>query len=110
VPLANGKLQCTLVIHLRALLPDAYVLVQLSVYGGASRQTQVRAYRSGVEVLVATPGRLMDLVSSRVISLEHCTFFVLDEADRMLSMGFEAAIQDIIQQVPLLLRCCSIGS
>jgi superfamily II DNA/RNA helicase len=69
------------------------------VYGGASKQTQVRAYRSGVTVLVATPGRLMDLVSSKVISLEHCTFFVLDEADRMLSMGFGAAIQDIVQLV-----------
>lgn len=59
----------------------------------------MRAYRSGVEILVATPGRLMDLVSSNVISLDHCTFLVLDEADRMLSMGFEAAIQDVIEQV-----------
>lgn len=82
--------------------------VQLSVYGGASKQTQVRAYRSGVDILVATPGRLMDLVSTSAISLDYCTLVILDEADRMLSMGFETAIMDVIQQV--LFSHCNVDS
>ena len=77
----------------------------MSLYGGAPKQGQVRAYRAGVDVLVATPGRLMDLVSGNAISLQQCTYVVLDEADRMLGMGFEPAIQDIIQQARA--RCAS---
>ena len=63
------------------------------VYGGADVKEQVRAIKKGVEIIIATPGRFNDLVSRDVISLESITYVVLDEADRMLDMGFEPQIK-----------------
>jgi ATP-dependent RNA helicase RhlE len=57
------------------------------VFGGVSQFNQVNTLRRGVDVLIATPGRLLDLMQQRVISLQHIQMFVLDEADRMLDMG-----------------------
>ena len=59
------------------------------VYGGAPRAAQVAALKEGVEVCIATPGRLIDLLEARSSNLRRVTYLVLDEADRMLDMGFE---------------------
>ena len=71
------------------------------IFGGVSQKSQVEALRKGVDILVATPGRLLDLVSQKIIDLQTIRFFVLDEADRMLDMGF---IHDIKKILPLLPR------
>ena len=70
------------------------------VYGGVSQVPQVKALRKGVDVLVATPGRLLDLINQGFISLRHLDMFVLDEADRMLDMGFITDIRKVIQHLP----------
>jgi len=54
------------------------------VYGGAPRYDQLRQLRNGVEILIATPGRLLDFLNARETNLDRCTYLVLDEADRML--------------------------
>jgi ATP-dependent RNA helicase RhlE len=70
------------------------------VYGGVPMDPQIRALRAGVEILVATPGRLLDLVGQRVANLGQVEILVLDEADRMLDMGFLPDIQRIIGLLP----------
>lgn len=72
---------------------------QAVVYGGVSQNPQVRAIRAGVDVLVATPGRLLDLLGQRLVSLASVKIVVLDEADRMLDMGFLPDIRRILSQV-----------
>lgn len=71
------------------------------IFGGVGQKPQTDALNRGVDVLIATPGRLLDLIGQGFISLKHIEFFVLDEADRMLDMGF---IHDIKRIVPLLPR------
>lgn len=75
-------------------------LVILPVYGGSSIESQIRAMRKGVQVVVATPGRLIDLLNRGVVSLENVHTVVLDEADEMLNMGFVDSINDILSHVP----------
>ncbi len=70
------------------------------VYGGMPMDPQIKALRDGVEILVATPGRLLDLVGQRVANLGQVEILVLDEADRMLDMGFLPDIQRIIALLP----------
>uniref|UniRef100_A0AB33J4L3 DEAD/DEAH box helicase n=1 Tax=Prevotella sp. GTC17259 TaxID=3236795 RepID=A0AB33J4L3_9BACT len=70
------------------------------VYGGASIETQIRSLRHGVQVIVATPGRLIDLMHRGVANLEHVNNVVLDEADEMLNMGFSDSINEIFEGVP----------
>lgn len=70
------------------------------VYGGVSQHPQEKAMRNGVDFLVATPGRLIDLMQQRMIRLDGVETFVLDEADRMLDMGFIHDIRRIMQQLP----------
>ncbi len=74
---------------------------QLVIFGGVSQFPQVKALRGNVEVLVATPGRLLDLMNQRQVSLDNIEFFVLDEADRMLDMGFIRDVQKIASKLPL---------
>jgi ATP-dependent RNA helicase RhlE len=69
------------------------------IFGGVKQREQVEALKRGVDILVATPGRLLDLIGQGYISLNHITHFVLDEADRMLDMGF---IHDVKRIIPLL--------
>ncbi len=69
------------------------------IFGGVSQKAQVDALRRGTDILIATPGRLLDLINQRYISLNHISHFVLDEADRMLDMGF---IHDIRRLLPML--------
>ncbi|USN45310.1 MAG: DEAD/DEAH box helicase [Candidatus Woesearchaeota archaeon] len=70
------------------------------VFGGVSQTKQVQALQKGVDILIATPGRLLDLYQQRFISLQNVQFFVLDEADRMLDMGFLNDIKRIISKLP----------
>jgi ATP-dependent RNA helicase RhlE len=70
------------------------------VYGGVPMDPQIKALRDGVEILVATPGRLLDLVGQRVANLGQVEILVLDEADRMLDMGFLPDIRRIIDLLP----------
>jgi ATP-dependent RNA helicase DDX3X len=70
------------------------------IYGGADRRKQIRDLDSGVDLLVATPGRLNDFLESGTLTLEKCMFCVLDEADRMLDMGFMPQIEGIINDMP----------
>lgn len=74
-------------------------LYSTCVYGGALKGVQQRDLEAGIHVLVATPGRLLDFLNSSVITLKRTTFLVLDEADRMLDMGFEPQIRKIISQM-----------
>jgi ATP-dependent RNA helicase RhlE len=69
------------------------------VYGGVNIGPQIRQLRAGVELLVATPGRLIDHVTRRTVDLSHVEMLVLDEADRMLDMGFLPAIERIVKQL-----------
>ena len=69
------------------------------VYGGAPKGPQIRDLRAGTEIVIATPGRLIDMLDVRVTNLRRVTYLVLDEADRMLDMGFEPQIKTIVKQV-----------
>lgn len=69
------------------------------VFGGASKGPQIRALQRGVEICIATPGRLNDFLGTRHTSLERTTYLVVDEADRMLDMGFEPQIRTIVDQI-----------
>jgi ATP-dependent RNA helicase RhlE len=73
---------------------------QTLVYGGVGQVPQVNAMRGGVDVLVATPGRLLDLIDQRHIDLSQVEFFVLDEVDRMLDMGFLRDVKRIVALLP----------
>lgn len=75
-------------------------LKHLVVFGGVSQFNQTNALRKGVDILIATPGRLLDLIEQRFISLQHIQMFVLDEADRMLDMGFIHDVKRIITKLP----------
>src|SRR5690554_2256422 len=72
----------------------------LPVYGGSSIDSQIRALKRGVQIIVATPGRLIDLLNRKVMSLDLVHTIVLDEADEMLNMGFTESIDDILSRVP----------
>lgn len=69
------------------------------IFGGVNQNPQIAKLRKGVDILIATPGRLLDLIGQRQINLQYIQYFVLDEADRMLDMGF---IHDIRKLLPLL--------
>jgi ATP-dependent RNA helicase DBP3 len=70
------------------------------IYGGVSKKEQEDALKEGVHVIVATPGRLIDFLNTNVCDLSAVGFLVLDEADRMLDMGFEPEIKKILSYVP----------
>lgn len=72
----------------------------VTVYGGASISDQIRKIRQGAQIIVATPGRLIDLLSRKVVDLTHIQFVVLDEADEMLNMGFKEDIDEILSTTP----------
>ncbi len=75
-------------------------LTHTTVFGGVSQHLQVKDLRRGVDILIATPGRLLDLMNQGFIQLNHIEFFVLDEADRMLDMGFINDIKKVIVKLP----------
>ncbi|HEV9037709.1 MAG TPA: DEAD/DEAH box helicase [Puia sp.] len=71
-----------------------------AVYGGTSIGLQIKDLRRGVQIVVATPGRLIDLIERKAINLEQISYVVLDEADEMLNMGFQDDIEFILQNTP----------
>lgn len=70
------------------------------IFGGVKQGKQVQAIREGVQILVATPGRLLDLINQRILTLDDIKVFVLDEADRMLDMGFIHDIKKLLRVLP----------
>jgi len=75
-------------------------LTVATVFGGVGEQPQIRALRAATDVVIACPGRLLDLMRQRCADFSHLKFLVLDEADRMLDMGFLPDIRRIVQQLP----------
>ncbi|HEV3002997.1 MAG TPA: DEAD/DEAH box helicase [Pirellulales bacterium] len=110
-PAGRGRSIRTLVLsptrELAAQIGDSFEcygrhtpLRTLVVFGGVNQNPQTRALRDGVDILVATPGRLLDLQGQGFIRLDAIEVFVLDEADRMLDMGFIHDIRKIVRQLP----------
>ncbi|HMM03365.1 MAG: DEAD/DEAH box helicase [Dysgonomonas sp.] len=72
----------------------------LPVYGGSSIESQIKSLKRGVQIIVATPGRLIDLINRKTVDLKNIKYVVLDEADEMLNMGFTESIDEILSKVP----------
>lgn len=81
----------------KKFIPGMFVA---AVYGGTSIGQQIRELKRGVQIVVATPGRLIDLIERKAINLEEIKYVVLDEADEMLNMGFKEDIEFILQNTP----------
>src|SRR5438552_969345 len=81
----------------KKFLPSVHVV---AVYGGASIVLQIRDLKRGVQIVVATPGRLIDLIERKAIDLARIKYIVLDEADEMLNMGFRDDIEFILKNTP----------
>ena len=81
----------------KKFIPGMHVM---AVYGGTSIGAQIRDLRRGVQIVAATPGRLIDLIERKAINLEQISYVVLDEADEMLNMGFQDDIEFILQNTP----------
>lgn len=75
-------------------------LKHTAIFGGVSQFHQVKALRNGIDILIATPGRLLDLLQQQHVNLSHLEIFVLDEADSMLDMGFVRDVKKIITKIP----------
>eukprot|EP00088_Acartia_fossae_P060299 TRINITY_DN7217_c0_g1_i1.p1 TRINITY_DN7217_c0_g1~~TRINITY_DN7217_c0_g1_i1.p1 ORF type:complete len:363 (+),score=76.16 TRINITY_DN7217_c0_g1_i1:9-1097(+) len=73
----------------------------VAVIGGLSREEQGFKLRLGCEIVIATPGRLIDVLENRYLVLSRCTYIVLDEADRMIDMGFEPDVQKVLEHMPV---------
>ena len=106
----NG-VKALIICHTRELADQIYKSTKLYgkylnirttvVYGGVSINSQKASMKKGVDILVATPGRLLDLISQKIVSFKSLEFFVLDEADRMLDMGFIKDIETITSLLPV---------
>jgi ATP-dependent RNA helicase RhlE len=107
---AKGRLRCLVVTPTRELanqIGESFQtygresgLRHAVIFGGVGQDKQVAAVRRGIDILVATPGRLLDLLNQRLVSLQGIEILVLDEADRMLDMGFIRDVKKIIAAVP----------
>ena len=84
----------------KEFMESAPTLSTLCVYEGVLREGQQRKLQSGVDIAVGTPGRIMDLIERGSLQLNEVRYLVLDEADRMLDMGFEPQIRKIVKEVP----------
>jgi ATP-dependent RNA helicase DeaD len=84
-------------VNFKRELPDVFVA---AVYGGTSISMQIRDLKKGVQIVVATPGRLIDLIERNAIDLNNINYVVLDEADEMLNMGFQEDIEFILKNTP----------
>ena len=71
-----------------------------TIYGGASMDKQAREIRNGAQIVVATPGRLIDMIKRRLLKINEVGYVVLDEADEMLNMGFKEDIDEILSHTP----------
>ncbi|MFP4368030.1 MAG: DEAD/DEAH box helicase [Candidatus Kapaibacterium sp.] len=75
-------------------------LKTVAIYGGASIEGQIRSVKKGVQIIIGTPGRVIDLLNRKVIALESIKTLVLDEADEMLNMGFKESLDTILSSIP----------
>ena len=73
----------------------------IAIYGGAKVETQIKYLKKNPKIIVCTPGRLNDLIKRRKLNLSVVKYFVLDEADEMLSMGFKSEIDKVLNEIPL---------
>ena len=106
----RGVLRALIVSPTRELAEQTHAVItqlgrqtglrSLTVYGGVSAQPQIKGLRSGVDIVVACPGRLLDLKEQRALNLDHIEILVLDEADHMFDMGFLPSIRRIVKAVP----------
>lgn len=106
----RGKLRALILAPTRELAEQTHAAItqlgrqtglrSLTVYGGVSAQPQIRGLRNGVDIVVACPGRLLDLLGQKVIDLRDIQVLVLDEADQMFDMGFLPSIRRIIAALP----------
>ncbi len=106
---ANG-VRCLVMVPTRELakqIAEVFVeittytdLKTLGLYGGVEQDSQIKALKEGVDILVATPGRMFDLISQGFIDVTKLQFLILDEADLMLDLGFNKDIQDILKKIP----------
>lgn len=110
-PRGNGrKIRCLVLASTRELasqIRESFAtyghytpLRMAAIFGGVSQAPQERLLRHGIDILIATPGRLLDLIQQGFVDLKHIETLVLDEADRMLDMGFLPAIREVISYVP----------
>ena len=90
------ELECAKLTYDAPAPPSGAAHWSACAYGGATARPQLEVLAAGAEILVATPGRLDDFLNRRLVSLARCRFLVLDEADRMLDMGFEPQIRKIV--------------
>lgn len=107
---SKGSVRCLVMVPTRELaqqIADVFQTIGkkttvsvLGLYGGVEQDKQIQALNSGVDVLVATPGRMFDLIAQGHIDVSQVQFLVLDEADLMLSLGFNKDIQDILKKIP----------
>lgn len=74
----------------------------VSIIGGHQYEETVHSIKNGVHIVVATPGRLIDSIERNIIGLNRCYYFIMDEADRMIDMGFEKSLQEILTHLPTL--------
>jgi len=110
LPGARGNVRVLIIAPTRELAEQIHVAIvalgrdtrlkSCTIYGGVSAKPQVQNLRSGVDIVVACPGRLLDHINQKTIDLSHIETLVLDEADRMFDMGFLPDIRRIIRQVP----------
>lgn len=106
----NGQLKCLILaptrelaiqIHDNIVEYTKYVQVKSAViYGGVKQGRQVESLKQKVDILVATPGRLDDLMKQRIVTLKHVDVLILDEADRMLDLGFVVDVENIVKRIP----------
>ena len=106
----RGKIRALIIAPTRELAEQIHAdigklgkntgLRSVSVYGGVSKQGQLKAFREGVEIVVACPGRLLDHLGERAVNLSKVSHLVLDEADHMFDMGFLPTIRQILKQLP----------
>jgi ATP-dependent RNA helicase RhlE len=107
----GGKVRCLIIAPTRELAEQIHVsirelgsntrLTSCAIYGGVSVSQQIRKLRSGVDIIVACPGRLLDHLKQQTVSLVNVEVLVIDEADRMFDMGFLPDVRRIVQQVPV---------
>lgn len=91
--------QIQAVVNDYGMVNKPHAIRNTSIFGGSPKGPQARDLERGVEVVIATPGRLIDFLERGVTNLRKCTYLVLDEADRMLDLGFEPQIRKIIEQI-----------
>ncbi|MFA5500465.1 MAG: DEAD/DEAH box helicase, partial [Candidatus Omnitrophota bacterium] len=108
--LSQGKGNCLVLVPTRELaiqvdetfqkLAPLFGMRSTVIIGGASMQLQIQALRKNPRIIIATPGRLVDHINERNVMLAFINILVLDEADRMLDMGFQPQIEQILKYVP----------